>query len=66
LDFLFSLERVERLQAEIVASLADKLRMGGVLIRKATTPMQEPEDIRELWEEMTVEEWLNLASMPLL
>jgi len=50
--------------ADIMANLAYKLRMDGALISEPVTPMQEPEDCRELWEDMDVETWLNRASMP--
>lgn len=48
----------------ILAGIADRLQWHGAMIQEPTaTPLKEKPDLRELWEEMTLGEWLNLASM---
>jgi hypothetical protein len=58
-------ENLESAAFDIMANLADKLRMDGALISETVMiPTQEREGNRDLWEEMDVESWLNRASMP--
>lgn len=50
---------------DILAGISDRLQWAGSIISEPTmTSLEEAEGLRESYEEMTVEQWLNLASMP--
>ncbi|RJG05991.1 hypothetical protein D3870_08150 [Noviherbaspirillum cavernae] len=60
-----SISSLESAGMDIVAGIAGKLRADGALtLEGVTVPLEDDPDLRELFEEMTLESWLNRASMP--